>query len=118
MSSSNGLQHKSGRLKATNAIIDVRSLGFEPHTVKVFNVTNLATVERFPGLGDSANPERNKKTVAAGTVTTLATGGVTILAADSAGNPGFRIPVLADINDTTTEDLAWEAWGGPEPVNP
>ncbi len=116
MSSNAGALYKAGRLKATNAVIDVRSVGFLPNKVRVFNITNDVTVERNAGLGDSVNPDRNKKTAAAGTVTTIATGGILLLAADAAGNPGFSIPVLTDINDTITEDLGWEAWGGPEAV--
>ena len=108
--------YKAGRLKATNAVINVRSVGFLPNRVRVFNISNNVAVERNPSLGDSANPDRNKKTAADGTVTTLATGGILLLVADAAGNPGFSIPVLADINDTTTEDLGWEADGGPEAV--
>ena len=109
MAGTTGILYRAGAAKATNADLLVRTLGFRPTKLKVTNLTNQVEVEWHAGLAEG----KNLKRVAAGDLTVLASGGAVPVDADSDGNPGFKIPAaLADINDTTTEDLSWEAWGG------
>ena len=115
MSSTAGVHYRAGALKATNADLYVRTLGFRPVRLRVTNLSNQIEVEWHAGLAEG----KNLKRVAAGDLSVLSSGGVVPVDADSNGNPGFKVPAaLADINDTTTEDLAWEAWGGAPALNP
>lgn len=108
MAGTTGILYRAGAVKATNANLFVRTLGFRPTKLRVTNLTNQIEVEWHAGLAEG----KNLKRVAAGDLTVVASGGVVPVDADASGNPGFKIPVLADINDTTTEDLIWEACGG------
>ena len=108
MSSDAGLKYAFGRMVATNAIMDNRAVGFVPARLRITNLGNQVQIETNGAL-ESAN---FLKRVAAGDLTVVTSGGPTMLAADGTGNMGFRIPVLADVNDAGVEDLLWEAWGG------
>lgn len=107
MSSTVGALLATGQVKATNANLDVRTVGFKPRKVQVENRDNNVKIEWDETLADGYAV----KTIADGTRSLVTSAGITPLAADSNGNPGFRIGALADINDTTTEKLAWSAWG-------
>ena len=113
MSDTTGVLYRAGAAKATNADLNIRTLGFRPTKIRVTNLTNQIEVEWHAGLAEG----KNLKRIADGTLSVVASGGVAP-ASDSAGNLGILIPALADINDTTTEDLAWEAWGGQAALNP
>ena len=106
MGSTVGSRVVTGGLTATNADIEVRTVGFCPSLVKVENMDNQVMIEWKEPLAAG----RNIKTDAAGARTVVASGGIEMLAPDSDGNRGFKIPgALADINDTTTEELIWTA---------
>jgi hypothetical protein len=109
MASTVGPRYVTGTVRATNADLAIRKIGFTPKKVRVFNKTSLALMEWNAEM-DAAGLEW-EKTVAAGTRTLQVTNGVTLLAGTSALPPGFQIGAAADINDTTTEDLIYEAWG-------
>jgi hypothetical protein len=106
MSSTVGSKYVSGQVKATNATLNVLVVGFMPKKAVVSNLTNSIKVESADGLATG----QNIKTIADGTRSVLASGGIEATK-DSNGNCGIKIPVLADVNDTTTEILLWEAWG-------
>jgi hypothetical protein len=106
MSSSSGLRLVTGQVVATNAIINILTVGFMPKKIRVYNLTNAIQVEWFDALPVGTN----LKSIADGAQSTI-TSGVEPLNDSSSGNFGIKIPVLADINDTTTEVLVWEAFG-------
>jgi hypothetical protein len=115
MASTTGVLFRAGAVKATNADLYVRTLGFRPTKLKITNLSNQVEIEWNAGLAEG----KNLKRIADGTLSVVASGGIVPVDADSAGNPGFKIPAaLADINDTTTEDLSWEAWGGAPALMP
>jgi hypothetical protein len=109
MGSTVGPRYITGTIIATNAALDIRKVGFQPRKIKVFNKTTIAMMEWNDQM-DAAGLEW-EKTVSAGTRTLEVTNGITLLAGDSSNPPGFSIGAAADINDTTTEILVWEAWG-------
>jgi len=108
MSSSTGARYKAGSIVATNAELLVQTVGFVPQKIRVHNEDNNVMVEWFESLAAG----KNVKHAADGTRSVLASGGVEPYSFDDGdGNPGIKIPQLADVNDTTTETLHWEAWG-------
>lgn len=107
MSSTVGARYVTGKVVATNANLDVRVVDFKPKKVTLKNETSLAELEWTDVLADG----EGWKTVAAGTRTLEVTTGITPLDASTTLPPGFRIGAEADINDTTTEVIQWEAWG-------
>lgn len=106
MSSSTGAKYAAGSVKATNAELKVLTVGFAPKRARVCNLTNNVQVEWLSALIAGKNLKRG----ADGAASVVASGGIEPTS-DTAGNQGIKIPVLADINDTTTEELIWEAWG-------
>lgn len=102
MSSSTGARFMEGTIVATNAALEIRTPGFTPRKVKVTNATSLASVEWTQSMANASA----WKQVAAGTRTLETSDGITPL---TGVNPGFQIGAMADINDTTTELLYWEA---------
>lgn len=107
MASTVGARYATGRIKATNAQLDIKTVGFAPRKAVVTNLTNQVLVE----MNDGLEAGKNLKRIADGTLSVLSSGGIAPVT-DASGNKGIRIPAgLADINDTTTEDLLWEAWG-------
>lgn len=107
MASSVGVRYAYGEVVSTNADLEVRSVGFKPKKVRVTNKTTLYTLDHVAGLADASAFE----TTNAGATTLETSDCVTLLDADSAGNPGFQVGARANVNDTTTEVLLWEAWG-------
>lgn len=106
MSSTVGSANFFTKAKATNADLDIRSIGFTPSKVVVRNATSGAMLEWQEHVVDGGG----FKTVAAGTRSFVATNGISLLPS-SAGTPaGIRIGTLADINDTVGEDLYIECW--------
>ena len=95
----------TGGMKATGAVITLRKMNFKPRRVVVYNQDNLFRCEWIDRLADLAA----LVTTAAGVTTLVAAAGITPLDPNTAGNPGFSLGALANINDTTTEDLIWEA---------
>jgi len=106
MGSTVGASYKTGSVVATGADLTIRVVDFKPRKIVVTNETSLAEIEWHEGMDDGAA----WKTVAAGTRTLEATTGITPEDGTSALPPGFTIGAEADINDTTTEILQWEAW--------
>jgi len=97
---SSGVQRfRTGAITSTNAALTVETVGFRPKSVKLFNVTSLATLEHQ----DTMDADSGFKRVAAGTLTLEASNGITLT------GTGFTIGALADVNDTTTEVLHWQA---------
>lgn len=107
MASTVGVRYASGEVVSTNADLEVRSLGFKPKKVKVTNKTTFYALEHVEGLADASAFEVTD----AGAKTLETSDCITLLDADSAGNPGFQVGARANVNDTTTEVLLWEAWG-------
>ena len=105
MSSATGARYAAGQVKATNAELKVLTVGFTPKKFRVVNLTNQIQVEWNSGLPVGTNLKR----IADGTLSVITSG--VEPGSDAAGNKGLKLPVLADINDTTTESLAWEAFG-------
>ena len=100
MSSSVGLRYNRDVATANNGTLTV-PVGFRPARVVVRNFTNQVMIEWVDTLADAYA----FKTVAAGTRSNVTSAGITPT------STGFTIGNLADINDTTTEQLHWEAWG-------
>ena len=107
MGSTTGDRYDASRQVANNGNLDIRSLGFGPKRLKIQNSVNDVMME----WNNSMDADSWFKTIADGTRTFETSGGPSALAGDSTNPPGFRIPNTGDINDTTTEDLYWEAWG-------
>lgn len=100
------MAYMSNQITATNADLYVRNVGFLPRKIRIVNLTNQISIEWTEGL-----PSANfLKIAAAGDLSVVTSGGV-ITSEDSSGNQGFKLPALADINDTTTEALLWECFG-------
>lgn len=106
MSSTGLLRYMTNKITAADAALEVRTVGFVPKRVVVQNETSLARVEWTEAMDDdSAFKTVNHDTAQRSLETS---DGITPLTGE---NPGFQIGNLADINDTTTEILVWEAWG-------
>lgn len=105
---SSARKYACGQIQATNAEILLRTVGFLPDAFRLTNLTNSVRVEWNKALPVGTN----LKTAAAGDLTVI-TSAVEpyVLTAPETSNPGMKIPILADVNDTTTEMLLWEAWG-------
>lgn len=102
MSSSVGLRHALDVVTAASGAALPVTCGFRPTRVVVRNATNNVMLEWVSTLADAYA----FKTVAAGTRSLLTSGAITPT------STGFSIGAgLTDINDTTTEQLHWEAWG-------
>lgn len=109
MGSTVGPRYVTGVAQALNADLDIRKIGFVPKKLRIFNKTSLAVLDWNDQL--AADGTEFVKTIAAGTRTLETTNGITTLAGDSTNPPGFRLGAAADLNDTLTEFLVYEAWG-------
>lgn len=109
MASTVGPRYVTGTIRATAAPLAVRKVGFVPKKVRVFNKTSLAMMIWNQEM--KADGSEWKKQTAAGATTLESSDGITALAGTSTEPPGFQIGAAADINDTATEDLIYEAWG-------
>jgi len=99
----------TGKVTATGAALQVE-LPFTPRKVEVFNIDNDVSLEwRYP-MPNAAGV----KVVAAGTQAYITADGITPTEAyvldHATDKRGFIIGALADINDTTTEELYWVAY--------
>jgi hypothetical protein len=103
--SSRGSQYATGKVIATNATLNIRSVGFVPDRVKLLNVDNDCMFDWNNMMADGTG----FKTIKAGDRTLEVTTGITPLAESGSDGPGFSIGAEADINDTTTEGLIWIA---------
>lgn len=101
-----GSRYLSGRTLATGAALDILMVGFRPTKVTVYNQTNQYKEEWNLAMGSAAARVTDNN----GTATDVLADGITPLNANTAGNPGFRIGALANINDTVGEVLIWEAF--------
>jgi hypothetical protein len=99
------VKYDSTKRVATSADLDIRSMG-TPRRVVINNLTNACRLEWDDTMADGYGV----KFVAAGTRSVEAADGITPLAASGDSPPGFRIGALADINDTTTEELHIVVW--------
>jgi len=106
MGSTVGLRRATGSVTATNASLTIRC-GFQPKKIKVSNRTNQCQAEWDDKLAALSADVR----IADGTLSMPTTNGFSQVAGDSSNPAGFSIGALANINDTTTETLHWEAWG-------
>lgn len=77
-----------GSFLGTGALLEVRSVGFRPRSLKLINTDGLAEAEWLEGMADGAMAKR----VTAGTMTAPTTGGITPL------SDGFSIGTDADMN--------------------
>jgi hypothetical protein len=106
MSSTTGARFRTGKVVATGAALAIRIVGFKPAKVRVTNETTLYSLEWLKGMADASAFEITN----AGAKTLETSDCITLLDPDSNGNPGFQIGARANVNDTTTEVLRWEAW--------
>lgn len=97
------VNHAYGKFTAAGAIVTV-SLGFTPRIVRVHNITDRISDEKFAGMGAT----QTLHTVAAGT-RTLDTGSlITFMDPLVDNSRGFTIAAAAAIN---AKELCWEAIG-------
>jgi hypothetical protein len=98
-----------GAVVGTGANIDIRTLGFVPGLVKLWNVDGNC----FGMWSDKMAAASAQKVVDSGSgatdISKITSGGVSQLAADGAGNSGFRIGTDSDLN-ASGETIVWEAW--------
>jgi len=95
---SSGVQiTKNGAVTGTGANLDVRTVGFRPRRVELYNVTGLVSAVWTDSMADAAGLKR----VTAGDATVM-TAGVTPL------SDGFRIGTDADVN-AVGEVVHWVA---------
>lgn len=109
MGSTVGPRYVTGQVRATNADLAIRKVGFQPRKIRMFNKTSLAVLDWNESMASDGT--EFEKTVAAGTRTLETSDGITLLAGTDTEPPGFQLGAAADLNDTTTEDLIYEAWG-------
>lgn len=95
---SSGVQlSKNGAVIGTGANLDVRTVGYRPRRVELFNETGLVTAVWTDSMADAAGIKR----ITAGDATVM-TAGVTPL------SDGFRIGTDADVN-AVGEVIHWVA---------
>jgi len=106
MASTVGMRYVTGTVIALNANLDIRKVGGKPRKIRVVNQTNQVQAEWNEEL-----PEGYAyKILADGTLSVETSNGFSLLDGSSTEPPGFRLGALADVNDTTTEILKYEAW--------
>lgn len=88
----------TGSFVGTGAAVDVKTVGFRPRRVELFNVTGLALAHWTDAMPDASMV----KQITAGTMTHPLTNGVTPLA------NGFRLGADADMN-VAAEQVHWVA---------
>ena len=107
MASTVGTGYVTRKATALNADLDLR-VGFKPRKIVVHNLTNSYKAE-----WNEALPEGYAiVTATAGDRSVVTSAGFSLLDGDSSNPPGFRLGALANINDTTTEELLFEVYGG------
>jgi hypothetical protein len=93
---SGGKRVQAGSFKGTGSSISIRTVGFRPTQVKLFNVSGLCTAEWSESMADASAV----KTITAGTISFITSGGITPL------SDGFSIGADTDIN-VSTEVVHW-----------
>ena len=95
---SSGVQRTvRGVVKGTGASLDVKTVGFRPSYVKLFNKTSRVGLE----WNDTMADEESLKTAADGARTVVTSGAISPL------SNGFRLGT--DSVNAADEDLCWEA---------
>ncbi len=89
----------TGSFTGTGAIVNVKTVGFKPKRVELFNLTGLAKGMWQEGMADDSV----MKQVTAGTISAPTTDGVTPLA------DGFALGADADLN-VAAEQVFWTAF--------
>ena len=107
MASSVGMGYKTVKVTATGAALGVR-VGIKPRKVVCHNLTNGYKAEWNEALADDSA----LVTSDAGARSVVSSAGFSLLAGSSSTVPGFSLGALANVNDTTTEDLLFEVYGG------
>lgn len=106
MASTVGSRLYTSKIAATGAALSDRRVGFKPRRVEIYNMANQYRALWNEQLADDAAvviaPD--------GTRTDVSADGITPLAPDTAGNPGFGLGTLANLNDTVGEMLVVECW--------
>jgi hypothetical protein len=87
-----------GSFVGTGALLNVRTVGFRPRTVRLWNIDGLAKAHWQDGLPDAAA----WKVITAGTQSYITSNGVTPL------SNGFSLGADADLN-VSGEVVHWEA---------
>jgi hypothetical protein len=87
--------------------MELRSLGFKPRKVVVHNLDNNYRAE----WNEKMAAGEALVTSDAGARSVVTANGFTLLDGDSTNPPGVQLGALANINDTTTENLLFEALG-------
>lgn len=77
-----------GSFLGTGADIDIRSVGFRPRSVKLWNIDGIATAVWLDGMADASA----FKEITAGTKSVITTLGITPL------SDGFRLGADTDLN--------------------
>lgn len=97
---SSGVQREiRSTVRATGAALPVRTVGFRPGRVRLWNETTGYQLEWLEGMADDSAVQ----TTDAGARTIVTSDGITPL------SDGFQVGALADVNDTTTEQLRYLA---------
>lgn len=107
MASSVGTGYASRKAVANNSNLDLL-VGFKPRRIVVHNLTNGYRAEWNEQLASGYAIV----TATTGDRSVASSSGFSLLDGDSTNPPGFRLGALANLNDTTTEDLLFEVFGG------
>jgi hypothetical protein len=94
---SGGRNYATGIVRGTGASLDVKTVGFRPSKVRVYNLGTNIGLEWTMAMPDASG----LKAVAAGTRTNITSAGITPLAT------GFNI---GTDSTNTAADLLWECW--------
>lgn len=107
MASTVGPVFDTAKRKALNADLDIRSMaGGKPSKITVHNLSNNYKAE----WNEALNAGEAIVTSDVGARSLVTSNGFSLLDGDSSNPPGFRLGALANINDTTTEDLLFETF--------
>lgn len=85
---SGGTRIKAGAIYGTGADLTVRTIGFRPKVVRIFNQTDLSKADWTESMADDSA----MKQITAGTITFITTNGITPL------SNGFGLGADAELN--------------------
>lgn len=108
MGSTVGPRYATGTVTATNAVLSIRKVGFKPKKIRIYNLTTHVQIEWFSELAEET---QTIKIAQNGDKSIVTSAGINLLDGTSTQPPGFSVGAIADVNDTTTEVLKYEAWG-------